>query len=123
VRPIGKDPLISAAPVSRTLCPALRRIEVFQSCRDSDVAATQVLPAKQLRISYKIQSFPLLWKAAIQNSPASRKSAGFSGFCGMDLARNAEISQRLMLSGQEDSETKQGDPSSQKSSPHFKFQI
>jgi hypothetical protein len=92
-------------------------------CRYSDVAASQVLPAILLRISCKIQSFPLIWKAAIQNSPASRKSAGFSGFCGMDLARNAEISQRLMLSGQEDSETKQGDPSSQKSSPHFKFQI
>ena len=41
----------------------------------------------------------------------------------MDLARNAEISQKFMLSGREDSETKKGDPSLQKWSPYPKSKI
>jgi hypothetical protein len=120
---MGKDPLISATLFSK------RSVLHWGGSRSFKVAEILTLPrhrfflrnSSELAVKYKVSLSS--GKLRFRTPPASRKRAGFSGFCGMDLARNVEISQRFMLSGREDSETKQGDPSSQKWSPHFKFQI
>jgi hypothetical protein len=115
--------LFWVGPETMTFGSAWVQIEVLQSAEILTLPRHRFFLRNSSDFPCKIQSFPLLWKAAIQNSPGSRKSAVFSGFCSIDLARNAEISQRFTLSKQEDSETKQGDPPLQKWSPHFKFQI